>query len=110
MLSLSEKSWDGLWSELLSADFESSVQEQSLLPDPEDTLAIPFQNVEGGIESWAADNLQQRQDTSLYQQLTPDKTSLHVNESRDLGFICYGMVNPSNRPFLLKAEIFSLSL
>jgi hypothetical protein len=99
VLSLGDKSWDKLWSELLSVDLETPVQNQSTsLASPDETGAS-LSNVEGDIESWAAHSLQQLHDSSPpHHQPTPNGTSTGDFVSGDNEIICYGMVSTFTPP------------
>lgn len=104
---MGDKSWDNLWSELLSVDLEIPGQQQpSSLESPDET-GVSFNNVEGDIELWAAHSLQQSHDLSPHvHQPTPNGTSASDFESGDNEIICYGMVST---PYpLLLGSFFSV--
>jgi hypothetical protein len=94
---LEDKSWDGLWSELLCVDLETPLQQQSTSIDSPDETGLSMSNVEGDIELWAAHNLQQLHDPSPpYHQPTPNGTLTGDLASEDNEAICYGMVSTYN--------------
>jgi hypothetical protein len=77
-----ERSWDGLWGELLSPELRTSDSLPQLTGDI--TSDAAFDNIEEGIESWAAQSLPPVPIQTLTTNSLPDTRAQ----------LCYGMVSP----------------
>ncbi|KAH7333142.1 putative helicase [Rhexocercosporidium sp. MPI-PUGE-AT-0058] len=85
---LGEKSWEGLWSELLGTDFETNVAANNI---PTEGNVVSNYDVETDIENWAGQNF------GLVSQIVQDPTVLLQEhtlpvEPRHSQIVCYGML------------------
>ncbi|TVY89545.1 DNA repair protein RAD5B [Lachnellula willkommii] len=93
IFSFEDRSWDGLWSELLNAEFETCDHEQQLHSNPKTKTATLSHDTEGEIESWAANSLQQHPEPFLFQESNPGETSSSDTKSSFIEKMCYGMIH-----------------
>lgn len=97
-MELGEKSWDGLWSELLGTDFETNYIPENV---PAGGNSASNYNVEADIENWAGQNF------GLVLQNTPESSdrlqeSTLSTEPPPSEVVCYGMVSNS----LIQLQLF----
>lgn len=84
-----ERSWDGLWREILSSDTRSSDPLQLTADEAGDA---DFGNTEDDIELWAALNLP---------PLVPIQTGTEKSLQDTRAHLCYGMVSRNLMHFLI---------
>ena len=87
---LAEKSWGGLWGDVLGADFANSNELLQL--ENEEVSGSSIHNVEEGIEWWANHELPSMIDPSLDSQDAPSDPVLPDVPADDNTIVCYGMV------------------
>ena len=86
---LAEKSWGGLWGEILNSDFPNG--NELLQMENEDANGTSIHNVEEGIEFWANHEMPSMIDPLLDSQDSGSDPAPEEVPANNL--ICYGMVS-----------------
>lgn len=87
---MAERSWGGLWGDILSADFP--IGNELLQLENEVINGLSIRNVEEGIEWWANHELPSMIDPSLDSQDATSDPVLPDVPVDDNTIVCYGMV------------------